>query len=471
MANTNHLPGDSLHNTEQTSSGTQVKGAGLSAYERKILALLFALALVRGLIYAATIPPWQAPDEEFHFAQARLLLDKWSGEVGDETTRLWQRELLDSFRQFHLWDYTRPKPTSRYTRFVRQSLSHGLLALSAAPVRHQEVTLQLYAMRISAVFLNIAIVLIAFLTSRLMFPDDQFMTTLVPLFVAFVPQHTYINASANDTTLAELLASVIILLTLTMLKKGFKWVLAVAVVLLAVLALQAKGTTVSVILMLGFIAFLYFWRSQRIRRWSKVAIALGGLVGSALLLLLLLPGYLRKYIGVSLLSLGSNIQPASGVEPLDVAIGQTFQSFWARLGWMSLKLDDQWYWILLAFSLVGLVGVIKHVISWRLDQSSSSELQHNSTSLMLLAGSALAAMGILLAWFVFGASGTIFRQGRYLYPAFLPIAILLIWGWREWLPAHWRRPAIKYFALCFFLFDSMILLNYVIPFFYPLWRT
>jgi hypothetical protein len=34
--------------------------------KRKTLALLLALSLIRGVLYSAVTPPWQAPDEPGH---------------------------------------------------------------------------------------------------------------------------------------------------------------------------------------------------------------------------------------------------------------------------------------------------------------------------------------------------------------------------------------------------------------------
>ena len=40
---------------------------------RQTLALLVALALIRGLIYLSVFPPWQAPDEPAHFEVVRAV--------------------------------------------------------------------------------------------------------------------------------------------------------------------------------------------------------------------------------------------------------------------------------------------------------------------------------------------------------------------------------------------------------------
>lgn len=47
--------------------------AVLGRWDNRILVLLLAVFLARGVIYLAVIPPWQAPDEPKHFEYVNLL--------------------------------------------------------------------------------------------------------------------------------------------------------------------------------------------------------------------------------------------------------------------------------------------------------------------------------------------------------------------------------------------------------------
>lgn len=85
---------------------------------------------------------------------------------------------------------------------------------------------------------------------------------------------------------------------------------------------------------------------------------------------------------------------------------------------------------------------------------------------MLLFGLAIGtAIGIQVGWHILTGS-LLYRQGRSLYPVIVPIAIFLMLGWRQLLPLAWRKTGLLGLTLVFFLFDSLVLFSYIIPFFY-----
>jgi hypothetical protein len=61
-------------------------------------------------------------------------------------------------------------------------------------------------------------------------------------------------------------------------------------------------------------------------------------------------------------------------------------------------------------------------------------------------------------------------QSRYLFGAILPFMALLVIGWRELIPPKWRVEGVALLASFFFLSDTVVLLNYGVPFLYPFWR-
>jgi hypothetical protein len=77
--------------------------AKITARERWLLALFLALALARGLIYVALVPPWQASDEPYHLLTGMAInLDN-----APDTPARWaqtQQEMVASLIQFNWWD-------------------------------------------------------------------------------------------------------------------------------------------------------------------------------------------------------------------------------------------------------------------------------------------------------------------------------------------------------------------------------
>jgi hypothetical protein len=86
-------------------------------------------------------------------------------------------------------------------------------------------------------------------------------------------------------------------------------------------------------------------------------------------------------------------------------------------------------------------------------------------ALLLLAAAALVAVAILLGYSIVTQS-IIYRQGRSIYPVIVPISLFLMLGWRQLIPANWRNFGLLAITAALFLFDSLVLFNYIIPFFY-----
>jgi hypothetical protein len=48
----------------------------------------------------------------------------------------------------------------------------------------------------------------------------------------------------------------------------------------------------------------------------------------------------------------------------------------------------------------------------------------------------------------------VLQQGRYLFPAFVPIALLLVLGWRTFVPRRWRGGALVVWAAFWLAFAA-----------------
>ncbi|MCW4027287.1 MAG: hypothetical protein NWE76_07390, partial [Candidatus Bathyarchaeota archaeon] len=58
------------------------------------------------------------------------------------------------------------------------------------------------------------------------------------------------------------------------------------------------------------------------------------------------------------------------------------------------------------------------------------------------------------------------QQGRYLFPAIVPLSTLFILGLREFMPSSCRPRLLLISVLSLFLFDALCLTQYVLPYFY-----
>jgi hypothetical protein len=125
---------------------------------------------------------------------------------------------------------------------------------------------------------------------------------------------------------------------------------------------------------------------------------------------------------------------------LRTLLQDTFRSFWGQFGWMGVPMTNTIYYLLLAFSALVVVGMIIAFARWR---KALTAAQHDA---LILCGAALLMIGI--AYLYYNLKFVQF-QGRYLYPALIPISLCFAAGLAGWasLPVRalgLRSPAARW---------------------------
>ncbi len=437
---------------------------------KSILFWLLALALVRGIIYASLVPPWQAPDEPAQFERVRASLSAVEWNSTFETDPAWYNELVHSLFTFNFWDFVdsdRPQyaPDVRLTDHV--ALYHGIYnglygsrptyALIGWPLfllPNQNIILQLYLVRLNTVLMNLGIIWLAYLLVRTIFPNDIFLSVGVPGLILFNPQHTHMLSTVNNGNLAELLTTAALYFTVRGIIGGFTWRNGVAILGFSLAAMWTKATAYFLPVALGCIVLFYGWRYRRYWRWLLPAgLLLAGLV------FFLVPRRLILLFPDSLARFRENTIYLDPIVPQDL-----FKSFWAMPGWTIFQVHPFWYQMIGLLCILALVGLsILLVRQWRL--LSMPEFQPKIQALVVLAVAVVVALGIILGWNAL-TNSIIYRQGRSLYAVMTPIALFLMLGWRQLIPEAWRKVGLLGAILLFLLFDSLVLFDYIIPIFY-----
>lgn len=456
---------------------------------------------MRGVLYSAVTPPWQAPDEPDHFqyvaflvyyhrfptelapqgggygglvssaerclSTVLLFLHQVGEQVAGSVCRAgkveprghpssspgfaaqapteqdvaadgWlQAQVYASMQEFDFWARRAHSPAPpTLEKEYRAAVGHPPLyyllgALLLTPFTHCNLVTQLHILRLMSASLGALTVLVAYLTARTLFPEDVSWQLAVPAFVAFLPMHTFITSSVNNDSLAELLASLVIYTLVKILRTGLS---------------RQRAMSVACLLLLGVLT----------KRTTTFAIPLAALTVT-------LPHLIASAVGLSLWISALRLSSPALHPPPSIALSflLTFASFWANFGWMNVPLDLGWYAALAIVSLLAFCGLGLFALRVAKEATPLEAGQRRALLTLLLAVVLIFAQtfGLIIV-------RGIHQQGRYLFPALIPLAVFFTLGLREWLPLRHHRLLPLTLVLGMFVLDSVSLYCYILPHFY-----
>lgn len=464
---------------------------------------LIVLLIVYGVVaslFAILTPAWQAPDEPAHYNYARQLAERrrccpviapgdWDqAYLSQLTSARFAPDLLADLPRIQYEDHQPPL----YYQMV--SLVYGWTEGS------------LIAMRLFSVLLGLGVVWCAYAMGRELLPDRPGVALGAAALVALLPQHVAMLSAVNNDSLTELLIGLTLLLTarhlLGTLTQHRRLLVALLVISLlgvslllighripswvgaAFLGLLAVGAVPGILphdearanwllgMLLGLIfatkitgyplalvvalAVFFRWRLEQPRpHWRVLARRLAWVAIPALVLGGL--WWLRNistYGFPDFLGLGAHDQvvadqmrTAARIAEIGFsayfieALRTTYYSFWGQFGWMALPLQGWMYTLLSVLPLAALGGL---VIEARLP---ADPRQPQRRALWWLLG--LTILLNVLAFLYYNLE-FLQLQGRYLFPALIPLSLFValgLDGWRRWLLpraawAQWLPPAL-----------------------------
>jgi hypothetical protein len=395
-----------------------------------LLTVIVVLYAGIGTCYAVLTPVWQVPDEPAHYNYVRSLAEGRGFPVleqGDYDQAYLNRLTSEGFPaelSVEALEYEDHQPPLYYL------LATPIYVLSDGAV---------LPLRMFSVLLGAGLLMVVFGTVRTIFPTRPELALMAAAFVAFIPQHLTMTAGVNNDTLAELAVG------------GTLWALAGYagrrqepvpepapdpgtqeekpwhVGLLLAGALLTKTTAYVVLgVAVGAVALR---RHREKRGWRWAAKQLAWMLVPALLLSA--PWFIRNGLtygwhdplGLTRHEATVEGQPRSYEWLADYGWGglterlvrTTFQSFWGQFGWMAVPLPRRFYQALALLSILLVAGFLVWLISRRRSYVNGSLITHPISLLALSAFLTFLAYGLYNLTFVQ-------HQGRYLYPALIPLA-------------------------------------------------
>lgn len=398
-----------------------------------LLALICLLYLGLAWRYATRTPDWQVPDEPAHYNYVRQL--STTGEIPVIEAGDWNQAYLDSLRankfasnllgDLDTVQYEDHQPPLYYL------LQSGV---------YQATDGDLEIMRFFSAVLGLGVIIGVWLIGQTLFPDKPWLGVAGAAFVAFIPQHVAMLAGLNNDALAETFCALVLwLVVLIILHPDPQPRLFLGMGILVGLIFLTK-TTVYYVSGVAGLAVLAKWR---LAHWSgrELLARLALFVLPALALgMLWWVHSVDVYGGTDFLGLQRHDEVVVGQPRTDDFIEDVyggseqvywenltqtvFNSFWGQFGWMGVPMPPNIYRLIkisLVFIAVGL-AIYLAFSQWR-------RWQAPHYALLALMALSLALVG---AQFLIYNRTFVQFQGRYLYPALVPMALLVGLGCSGW---------------------------------------
>lgn len=426
-----------------------VSGAGMPArqslidrfknleLETQIMLVLLCVTFVRGVLYATIVPAWQMADESSYYLNIQAFAAQALGFPAAE-----------------------PQVTvGRTPAFV------GLYLMPYAATAAIGGYIQLLALRLVSVLLTVATVYGVYRVARLFVPEDRLIVLGAPLFVAFLPQFTHVMASITPDAPAICAATFFFVFALRLLRHGSSVKDVTGLVVTAVFAALSKQTAFFLVpLAIMLPAFVLLRTSPHGADATGRRNKLLAVWGACSLLAVPAIAWVATRLTEATVSLEFvlNVLTAkflfAALRPALDPTNMLFRSFWGYFGWLSIGLDPSYYQVLLTLSLLAAAGVVVY-FARSLCERHSIDRQQLVTVLFFIVTVLVAVAIVLVRQRANPAMG--YLQGRWVYPALAPIAVLLMLGWRQAFARTSDNALLLSIAGAMFVLDATALYGHI----------
>lgn len=439
-------------------------------------AWLFAIAAVNFACWALITPPFQAPDEVDHYAYVQSLvergespavsaavpLNRWSNaeslaleatafptdHEAPDTGMPWTQLAEQRFKQL----YAQQHPTADSGGGYSTSAAHGplyYLALSPAYLlaEHDSTFSQLTGMRLTSALLGALAALFAFLLARELAPHRPWLGVVAALLVAYEPMYGFISGAVNNDVGVNAAAAACAYLLVRLLRRGLTvpWGLATGAVLVATPLVKETGLSLYPVAALVLLAGLYMRHSRAdVPGWA--ALVVGVLAMDQLSVHVL--STLQPASGSNgFRAIGSNTSAASeAFHHIPEYLSYVWQTFLPRLpfmgqhfspaipgylifvkrgfgafGWYDVLFPNWIYTLILVAMLAAIplgLWAARHEWGW---------IARNWLSVATVVAIPIAVIaGFEAAYYSPGIQTVIPTYGRYVFPAIVPIAVIVV---------------------------------------------
>ena len=496
-----------------TAARVRTRVLALPLHQR-FLAALILLYLAKAIILVFVFPPFSGHDETAHYSYIRTVVDEHRvptltqdpamaearGTRGNDYVDLLPPELYPYCRYTLQW-WCDPMQrshtggpvyvtewgsrTNTQADGVQYAANHPpLYYLIMAPVYWLSeqagagVTTQMYLLRLAAIPFGLIVVLLAYLTTRLIFPRDTFLLITVPAFVALQTQVSYEATMINNDIVAIAAFSWVLYLVVRAIRDRFPARTSLLIGFALGLGIVTKSTSLSAAAFVGvaMLTLLGFTSLARFRASLPKFIGTGLLI-AAPAIALAAPWYIHMYRTYGnftalpqILELqhmwntpdGSFFQLLFSVDFFKMR----FSELWGEYGWRVLPFAPHLMQLIAVPTLLAVLGFVVFTVR-TFNQSGIGDhvgrldrWQFWALAIMLVA----CVVGYLFT-VQFGTQFAL-TQARYFFPVINALAILLMLGLRTLIPARWHLAGAATLITALVALNVFVVSSYVIPYYW-----
>lgn len=428
------------------------------------LILIVGAYLILGLVYSTTIPLFEAPDEQLHFAFVQYLATGHGLPIqtlGQPAHLARQEGSQPPLYYFLAAGATFWIDTSDFPGIIWENPHYGFdvpgivndnknlfIHTAAEDFPYHGAALAIHLARLISLLLGATAIVFTYLLTLEILPDKNILAYSSAAMVAFVPQFLLVSSAvSNDSAIVALSAfSLWMIVRMFQVSPGLGSVVGIGAAV--GLASLAKVSGLGLVL-LGFIGLMVVtWKDPRkMAMYSSVMLMSFALVGGW--------WYLRNWLlygeftGTEMMLhiFGARQTPLTTSQML-AQLGEVWETFWIGFGWGNIRAQPAVYNLLAVVVLIGIFGLV--VLIARRRKSPVGNLP------------SLFPVGTLLVWAIM-VFAEFFRwmmvtqapHGRLLFPALPAVMPLFGIGLSSLAPGKYRFVPAPIFASVLFLLAAV----------------
>ncbi len=425
----------------------------LTGHRRLLIVLILIFGLINGMMFITLVPKWQAPDEPRYFGEIQTIAEdlKIPGITTEKQIDHPPLYYLAATPFYYFGGLWGEKGSVLMIRFF------GLIQL-------------------------LIVAFLTFLIAREVFPENTFLHYGAPTLIVLNPQLVFITGSVQSDGLLNTFCALLFYQGVLLVKKGLsmKRIFWIALIIIGGILTKERFAIIifSFFLLLALTSVRWTWSKLKTAESSQNSFFKRNIaVFTALLSLFSITAALSFRTSMFPRFSEYLIKGVNASNTLDFR-SRMFKQFWGTFGWFDIPLSNRLYVMLDYLALFAVAGIIASIIGFiiRYDEERDAEMSRaknllsihkkvNSDTLIILV---FFISSIVITYSATGYYDTYLAGsgGRYIFIVSLPLTLLMTYGISRLIPKGYGDTALTALFSGFFLFNLVVIYNYIVPFYY-----